>query len=571
SAVAGDQINADITIGFTEAERNGLLALKSRFHNPFLDAGWQSFNCLQWYGVNCSGGGVVGVTLENLGITGEIVADSLLNLTSLSVLSFKNNSIFGQMMDFSKNPNLARLDLSSNNFDGSISPSLVNLVLLESLQLQQNRLTGSIPWFDQSSLKQLNVSNNNLSGPIPNTKTLESFGPSSYDHNQWLCGPPSPRVCGPTTSDDDHSSGSNKSTLLIIVNVIGVFIIVILLVLFYKKKQKLDRKRMENKNTMVEEDAEKASKVMIDDHHENVPKPDKGNLVFVDGDPEFELGDLMKASAESLGKGNFGNTYRARLEDGRNVIVKRLRDLKPLSSDEFVTQMNAIAAQKHPNLTLLLAYYYSKHEKLLVHKLTIARGVARAMEYLHTNPNLQTLVPHGNLKSSNVLIDENNNALISGYGLTGIISNTISAQQMVAFKSPEFVTSKRISKKSDVWSYGTLVMELLTGRLGVHSAPQDDKAVDLCSWVHRAVREEWTAEIFDLEIMVQRSAIHGMLKLLQLAVRCCDKAPEKRPEMSEVARDVESIKVGNVDSESEEDLSVDRSLTDDSMSATSSR
>lgn len=116
-------------------------------------------------------------------------------------------------------------------------------------------------------------------------------------------------------------------------------------------------------------------------------------------------------------------------------------------------------------------------------------------------------------------------------------------------------------------------MELLTGRLSVQSAPQDENAVDLCNWVHRAVREEWTAEIFDLEIMGQRSATHGMLKLLQLAVRCCDKSPEKRPEMSEVVREVESIKIPNADSESEEDMSGDgdRSLTDDSMSATPSR
>ncbi|KAL8209533.1 hypothetical protein R6Q57_006265 [Mikania cordata] len=162
-------------------------------------------------------------------------------------------------------------------------------------------------------------------------------------------------------------------------------------------------------------------------------------------------------------------------------------------------------------------------------------------------------------------------ALVSDYGFTSIISNTISVHRMVAFKSPEYLISKKFSKKSDVWSYGSLVMELLTGRVSILSVPQDNKAVDLCNWVHRAIREEWTAEIFDLELMVQRSAIHGMLKLLDLAVRCCDKVPEKRPDMSEVVREVESISVPNIDSESEEDLSMDRSLTDDSMSATPSR
>ncbi|KAL4580893.1 hypothetical protein LXL04_017099 [Taraxacum kok-saghyz] len=601
------KINADIVIGFTEDERNALLALKAGFRSTFLDEKWQSFDCLDWYGVNCSDNRVVGVTLENLDIYGEVNLDAFYNLTSLSVLSFKNNSLFGQLMDFSRNVDLMQLDLSSNRFNGVISPSLVNLVLLQSLKLQDNNLSGSIPWFDQSSLKELNLSNNNLSGPIPDTKKLQSFNESCYDHNSFLCGPPSSTSCSDTAPPGGDNSGkpekSGIGVILIIVNILGLFVLLFLLLLLYKNNKQLKKKIMENQKNIVldhtdvekrdDKEVEISSKMIS--HHEN----DQGKLEFVDGVLEFELGDLMKASAESLGKGNFGNTYRARLEDGRNVIVKRLRDLKPLSSDEFIKQLKAISAQKHPNLAPILAYYFSKNEKLLVQKfiangnlfsrlhagrgtsdriplrwserLLIARGVARALEYLHINPNSHTQVPHGNLKSSNVLIDDNNMVLVSDYGFTSIISNTISVQRMFSFKSPEFLTSKKISKKSDVWSYGSLVMELLTGRLTIQSASQDENAVDLCNWVHRAVREEWTAEIFDLEIMGQRSATHGMLKLLQLAVRCCDKSPEKRPGMSEVVREVESIKVPNGDSESEDDLSGDRSLTDDSMSATPSR
>ncbi|KAK9073948.1 hypothetical protein SSX86_006542 [Deinandra increscens subsp. villosa] len=606
------QDNAEIIIGFTEDERNALLALKAGFHNAFLDENWQSFNCMNWYGVRCNGSRVVGLTLESLDIAGEIKVDALFNLSVLSVLSFRNNSIFGQLMDFSKDMELSRLDLSRNNFDGVISPSLVNLVRLESLQLQENKLTGAIPWFDQSSLKELNVSNNNLSGPIPNTRTLRSFNSSSYDHNS-LCGPPTSTTCGPTSHVGDTSAGSNKSSVdatLIIVNVIGSIVLVMLLISFYKKNKQLNQKISERNNVIREGDKEKLendeekgdemSSTVID--HQAKGLIQEGKLVFVDGEPGFELRDLMTASAESLGKGNFGNTYKARLDDGRHVTVKRLRDLKPLSRDEFLNHLKIIAAQKHPNLVPILAYLHSNDEKLLVQKfimngnlftrlhggrgtsdripfrwgarLAIAHGVARAMEYLHMNPN-SSLVPHGNLKSSNVLIDENNMPLVSDYSLTLIISNTIAVHRMVSFKSPEYLTSKKVSKKSDVWSYGSLVMELLTGRVSILSVPQDDKAVDLCTWVHRAVREEWTAEIFDLELMVQRSAIHGMLKLLQLAVRCCDKVPEKRPNMSEVVKEVESIKALNLDSDSEEDLSFDRdqsqSPTDDSISATPSR
>lgn len=95
--------------------------------------------------------------------------------------------------------------------------------------------------------------------------------------------------------------------------------------------------------------------------------------------------------------------------------------------------------------------------------------------------------------------------------------------------------------------------------------------MDLCSWVHRAVREEWSAEIFDAEIAAQRGPNKGMLRLTQIAMKCCDKSPEKRPEISQVLAEVEEIKGGG-DSEDEEYpySSFERSLSDDSLSATTS-
>lgn len=203
-------------------------------------------------------------------------------------------------------------------------------------------------------------------------------------------------------------------------------------------------------------------------------------------------------------------------------------------------------------------------------RLSVARGVARALEYLHQNSksSQSNIVPHGNLKSSNVLLDENERALVSDFGLGSLIALPIASQRMVAYKSPEFQSAKRVFKKTDVWSFGTLLLEILTGRMSVHEAPPGTNGVDLCGWVHRAVREEWTAEIFDVEISVQRSAASGMLKLLKIAMRCCDKSPEKRPEMSEVVREIENIKI--VESEDEDDLSLDRSLTDESLSTSAS-
>lgn len=207
-------------------------------------------------------------------------------------------------------------------------------------------------------------------------------------------------------------------------------------------------------------------------------------------------------------------------------------------------------------------------------RLSIAKAVARALEYLHhQNTNSSRCpVPHGNLKLSNVLLDENDTVLISDYSLSSLVALPIAAQGMVSYKSPEYQNSKRVSKKSDIWSYGCLVLELLTGRMSVQSAPPGINGVDLCSWVHRAVREEWTAEIFDIEISVQRSAAPGMLKLLQVAIRCCDKIPEKRPDMTEIVREIDSIKAVEIETDDDEDefSADDRSLTDESFSTNNS-
>ncbi|KAH7575615.1 hypothetical protein JRO89_XS02G0162900 [Xanthoceras sorbifolium] len=571
---------------------DALRALKTMFNDPFLNKNWTTgLHCSQWYGIQCSDDHrITGVSLVSMGLTGNVSADAFINFPELSLISFKNNSISGNVMNLSSNHKLKHIDLSGNRLYGLISPSLLSLNLLESLQLQDNSLTGPLLEFNQSSLKVFNVSNNNLSGPIPTTTVLQLFTSASYSNNSDICGPPTSNTCSfsekyTSNSDNKDSTKTYKfATMFLIFDVIGLVAVLLLFMLYCKKERKLKKmiKRMQ-KETKEEERVE-----------------DKKKLIFMAGvEARFELNDLLEAPAEGLGKGIFGNSYKAKLEGcnmGGGVVVKRLRDLKPLSNEEFTKQLHIIAHHNHPNLLPLLAYYYSNEEKFLVYKyaengnlfdrihgeksskkdriafkwssrLSVAIGVARAMEYLHLNTKSQSgLVPHGNLKSKNILLDEDETVLVSDYGLSSLVALPIAAQRMVSYKSPEYQSTKRVSRKSDVWSYGCLVLELLTSRVSVHSAPPGVNGVDLSSWVHRAVREEWTAEIFDQEISVQTNAVHGMLKLLQIALHCCDKSPEKRPEMTEVVKEVENIKV--VESEDEEDLSVDQSLTDESLSIT---
>ncbi|KAF8020032.1 hypothetical protein BT93_G0657 [Corymbia citriodora subsp. variegata] len=594
------------SLGYDGDERDSLYALRAAFNNPFLNNNWTSIHCYmddlpRWYGIQCNNGQVTGIVLEGMELKGVISFNALIHFSELSILSFKNNALQGRMMSFSGNQKLARIDLSGNKFHGPISKSLLSLALLASLQLQNNNLTGEIPEFKQSTLISFNVSNNNISGPILLTQNFQLFGLDSISGNPGLCRPPTTPVV--TRASLSHIMGFSISVFLILFLVfdVGALLAVIWLFTMYNKKAKKLEKIMNQENRRdVEAEGEKEENSEAVESSRVVERgEERGKLIFLENGGGFELSDLLKASAEGLGKGILGNTYKAILNNRQALVVKRLRNLKPMTSEEFTRQLQLLANQKHPNLISPLAYFFSKQEKLLLYqyaengnlfnrihggrgskervpfrwnaRLSAARGVARALQYLHDNSNARTsiIIPHGNLKSTNVLIDQNKIILISDYGLSSLIALPIAAQSMVCFKSPEYQTTRRISPKTDVWSYGCLLLELLSGRVCAHAAPPGVKGVDLCSWVHRAVREEWTAEIFDAEISVQRSAAHGMLQLLQIAIRCCEKLPDKRPEMAEIAQEIENMKVA-VDSEDDEDMSMDRSLTDESFSTTSS-
>ncbi|KAL5982136.1 hypothetical protein ACLOJK_016205 [Asimina triloba] len=181
------------------AERDALFSLKQAFNHPLLNLSWNGFPCYlnttntsTWIGISCTNGRVSGISLPSFGLTGEANVNALV---SLSDVSFRNNSISGGLLDLSPAVRLKYADLSFSAFGGSISAWLAGAEKLELLQLQNNRLTGGIPPFGQQSLREFNVSSNNLSGEIPQTRVLQSFGPSSYSSNPGLCGPPSPNPC----------------------------------------------------------------------------------------------------------------------------------------------------------------------------------------------------------------------------------------------------------------------------------------------------------------------------------------------------------------------------------------
>lgn len=173
-------------------------------------------------------------------------------------------------------------------------------------------------------------------------------------------------------------------------------------------------------------------------------------------------------------------------------------------------------------------------------RMKIAQGMARGLFYLHNNEN----VIHGNLTSSNILLDELTNAKIADYGLSRLMTpaantNVIATAGALGYRAPELSKLKKANTKTDVYSLGVIILELLTGK----SPGEAMNGVDLPQWVASIVKEKWTNEVFDLELMKDASIIGDeLLNTLKLALDCVDPSPSARPEVQQVLQQLEEIR-----------------------------
>ncbi|KAK1285857.1 putative inactive receptor kinase [Acorus calamus] len=267
--------------------------------------------------------------------------------------------------------NLTVLDLSFNAFNGSIPSSISNLTHLTALNLSNNSFSGEVPDFGLPNLQLLNLSNNQLVGEIP--RSLRRFSNSSFQGNSLVnssvfdispspFSPPSlPPVLTPVPSlRKTHKKLSESALLGIIVGgcVVVFALTAILIILCYSKG------KGENIKSLKKGSKERSSSL----EKKAAGKQDENNrMVFFDGcNFAFDLEDLLRASAEVLGKGTFGTTYKAALEDAVTVVVKRLKDVG-VGRREFEQQMEVVGRVRHENVVELRAYYYSKDEKLMVY------------------------------------------------------------------------------------------------------------------------------------------------------------------------------------------------------------
>lgn len=379
-----------------------------------------------WPGIRCEDNRVTVLRLPGAALSGELPAGIFGNLTHLRTLSLRLNALSGQLpSDLSACVNLrnlylqgnefsglvpdflfrlhdlVRLNLASNNFSGEISSGFNNLTRLRTLFLENNHLAGSIPDL-KIPLDQFNVSNNQLNGSVP--AELQSFSSSSFLGNS-LCGRPLEACAGdiavPTGKVGTNGGSGHKKKLsggaiagIIIGSVLGFVLILLLLMLLCRKKSAKKTSSVDVatvKHPEVEIQGGKPAGDVENGGYSNgysVPaaaaaattvaagaaKGEVNNngagskkLVFFGNAARvFDLEDLLRASAEVLGKGTFGTAYKAVLELGSVVAVKRLKDVT-ITEREFREKIEAVGSMDHENLVPLRAYYFSRDEKLLVY------------------------------------------------------------------------------------------------------------------------------------------------------------------------------------------------------------
>ncbi|XP_074279340.1 putative inactive receptor kinase At1g48480 [Silene latifolia] len=598
--------------------RSALLALREAVGGRTLL--WRTeANPCSWYGVQCRNDVVVGLQLPGFSLSGEIPTGIFKNLTSLKLLSLRFNALTGILPSdlgscvqlrslylqdnalggvipgfISELKNLVRLNLGNNNFTGEVSGSFRDLSRLKTLYLENNQLTGFLPEW-KLELDQFNVSNNLLNGTIP--VSLAAMPVSAFQGTK-LCGKPL-HICPGLAAGTGVLNGEHKKKKgglsggaiagIVVGAVVAFAIILMIIVLICGKKRKRQpnavafssiHKQIEVEKTGVEEEEENnvgyrnggysvAATEMAAVPAARIDEPNGGigkKLVFygngVSG-KKFDLEELLRASAEVLGKGTFGTAYKAVMEMGTVVAVKRLKDVV-ISEGEFKEKIHIVGSMEHENLVPLRAYYYSQDEKLLVYdympmgslsaflhgnkgggrtplnwemRSSIALAVARGITHLHSQG---ANISHGNIKSSNVLLTKTYEAKVSDFGLAQLVGPSTTPNRVNGYRAPEVTDLRKVSQQADVYSYGVLLLELLTGKAPTH-ALLNEEGVDLPRWVQSVVKDDWASEVFDMELLRYQHAEEEMVQLLQLAIDCTAQYPDSRPSMSEVTRRVDEL------------------------------
>ncbi|KAF8019034.1 hypothetical protein BT93_H3804 [Corymbia citriodora subsp. variegata] len=488
-------------------------------------------NPCTWSNVICdpSNNNVVSVTLSSMNFSGTL-SPKIGALKTLTTLTLQGNGITGGIPEeFGNLTSLTNLDLENNRLTGQIPSSLGNLQKLQFLSLSQNNLTGTIP----ESLSAL--------------RNLINL----FSENKLNCGINQPHSCA---SDGNGSGASHKPKVGIIVGIVGgLFILLLIILVFFLYK---GRHKGYKREVFVDVAGEVDRRIAF------------GQLKRFSW-RELQLATDSFSEKNVLGQGGFGKVYKGVLTDNMKIAVKRLTDFESPGGDAaFQREVEMISVAVHRNLLRLIGFCTTPTERLLVYpfmqnlsvayrlreikpgepvldwprRKRVALGAARGLEYLHEHCNPKII--HRDVKAANVLLDEDFEAVVGDFGLAKLVdvrktNVTTQVRGTMGHIAPEYLSTGKSSERTDVFGYGIMLLELVTGQRAIDfSRLEEEDDVLLLDHVKKLEREKRLDAIVDRNLGRSYN-MQEVEMMIQVALLCTQASPEDRPAMSEVVRMLE--------------------------------
>ncbi|GLJ17334.1 hypothetical protein SUGI_0300990, partial [Cryptomeria japonica] len=497
------------------------------------------------------------VEVQNNQFTGSIPQE-ISSLRNLNELYLQGNMFEGSIPpEIGLCTSLVVINLAENHLSGLIPDSLGSIVGLNSLNLSNNHLHGSIPnSLGTLKLSFVDFSNNHLSGPVPNS-LVSNINSERFSENPGLCVKSSRSNSHLLhTCKSSHLTKESRKIIFISGFIVGIamLILVIGLVLLWQKCHQNRDESRDKKGGNTHWKFKSFHKISF---------------------TEKDISEALLKEENIIGSGGSGKVYRVDLQNNVTVAVKWLCpvDINSFKQNDINNQMNAevdvLGMVRHKNIVRLycslsngksnlLVYEYMENGNLFdaLHKVytenaskgsglhldwptryKIALGAAHGLAYLH-HDCLPTIV-HRDIKSTNILLDDDYEARIADFGIAKFLQAGGGKDPTTVFAgtygyiAPECAYTFEVTEKSDIYSFGVVLLELVTGKQPVEPEFGDSKHIVF--WISQKIcSQQGPFEVLDSRI--SKYFEEEMIKVLKIAVRCTFEVPTLRPSMREVVQ-----------------------------------
>nr|GLL17807.1 brassinosteroid insensitive 1-associated receptor kinase 1 [Ipomoea trifida] len=373
----------------------------------------------------------------------------------------------------SNSPRITSMNLSASGLTGSISPHISNLTMIQLLDLSNNKLTGPIPDFlgQLPSLSVLNLSGNNFSGPVP-----EKLLQKSKEGNLALS------IENVGSNTNICHNGSVASVLLLALAIFAILSVI--------KR----RKQREPKQGSVE--SKKYDDLQTKNHRYSFA----------------EIRDITNNFDKELGRGGFGKVYHGSI-DGTQVAVKMLSSTSGQGFKEFQSEANVLMNVHHKNLTSLVGYCIE------------GTNIGIIYEFM----------ANGNLHQHLSVSAENHNVLSFRDRLQIATDSAQVIAGTTGYIDPEYYISNRLTEKSDVFSFGVVILEVITGQPAIIGKPPNHAHIS--RWVTSTLNNGDIRDVVDPRLIGEFD-VNSAWKVVELAMACVSQDPDKRPSMNKVVSEL---------------------------------